>query len=245
MGKDTLMLRKIVLIDEEKCNGCGDCVPSCAEGAIKIINGKAKLTNDSLCDGIGNCLGYCPQGAITIVEREAAPFDEALASQHTVSSKAEAKPEPVAYPACPGSLARMLKAENSNARPLPDTPRKSRLENWPVQLKLVPPSAPYLKGASLLICADCVPFALADFHERYLDGRILMVGCPKLDDLEFYFDKLKAIFSTAQPKDITVIRMEVPCCYGIVRAVEEARDIAAPGTPLETVTISVNGEIVT
>jgi len=239
------MLRKIVLIDEEKCNGCGDCVPSCAEGAIKIIDGKAKLTNDSLCDGIGNCLGYCPQGAITIVEREAIPFDEALAVHQAPAQSDIPHEEPIAYPSCPGSLARKLKTENSNAQPLPDTPRKSKLENWPVQLKLVPPSAPYLKEASLLICADCVPFALADFHERYLDGRILMVGCPKLDDLEFYFDKLKAIFASSQPKDITVIRMEVPCCYGIVRAVEEARDAAAPGTPINAITISVNGEIVT
>lgn len=235
------MLRKIVVIDEEKCNGCGDCVPSCAEGAIKIINGKAKLINDSLCDGIGNCLGYCPQGAITIIEREAMPFDEAMASHHT---QVETEKPHVEYPSCPGSLARKLKAENSDSQPLSGTPRKSKLENWPVQLKLVPPSAPYLKGASLLICADCVPFALADFHERYLDGRILMVGCPKLDDLEFYFDKLKAIFASAMPKDIMVVRMEVPCCYGIVRAVEEARDIAAPGTPLNAITISVNGEIV-
>ena len=238
------MLRKIVLIDEEKCNGCGDCVPSCAEGAIQIINGKARLVNDALCDGIGNCLGYCPEGAITIIEREAAPFDEVMASQHPASKHAETKPEPVSYPACPGSLSRMLKQETSKATHKTGAPAQSKLANWPVQLKLVPPSAPYLKGASLLICADCVPFALADFHERYLDGRILMVGCPKLDDLEFYFDKLKAIFATAQPKDIMVLRMEVPCCYGIVRAVEEARDIAAPGTPLETITISVNGEIV-
>ncbi len=138
----------------------------------------------------------------------------------------------------------MLKAEKTDVSPIPDTARKSHLENWPIQLKLVPPSAPYLKRASLLICADCVPFALADFHERYLDGRVLMVGCPKLDDLEFYFEKLKAIFANAFPKDITVLRMEVPCCYGIVRAVEEARDAAAPGTPVNVITISVNGEIV-
>jgi Pyruvate/2-oxoacid:ferredoxin oxidoreductase delta subunit len=237
------VLRKIIQIDESKCDGCGDCVPFCAEGAIQIIDGKAKLVSESLCDGFGACLGTCPKDAITIEEREALPFDETQAggeNHHSQSSMAK-PPIPMA---CPGSLSRTLTQERKPSTAGSLAPRKSYLGNWPVQLKLVSPSAPFLKGASLLVCADCVPFASPDFHERYLDGRVLLVGCPKLDDLEFYFEKLKMIFASSKPRDITVIRMEVPCCYGIVKAVEAARDATSAEIQLNTITIGINGEII-
>jgi Fe-S-cluster-containing hydrogenase component 2 len=238
------MLRKIVRIDEEKCDGCGDCVPSCAEGAIKIIGGKAKLVGESLCDGFGACLGVCPQGAITIEEREAQPFEEAAANDHLENNEAipSEKISP-AHLACPGSLARSLEVQSSKVASQSGQTSESQLTNWPVQLKLVPPSAKYLERANLLICADCVPFAVANFHQKFLEGRILMVGCPKLDDLQFYYEKLKLIFSSAKPQSIAVIRMEVPCCFGIVKAVEEARDEILPGFPIESITISLKGEI--
>jgi NAD-dependent dihydropyrimidine dehydrogenase PreA subunit len=238
------MLRKIIRIDEEKCNGCGDCVPSCAEGAIKIIDGKAKLIGESLCDGFGACLGVCPQGAITIEEREAQPFDEAAANiQHESGAAIPAENMSPGHLACPGSLTRSFEAKASGIQFQSGQPSESQLTNWPVQLKLVPPSAKYLEQANLLICADCVPFAVANFHERFLKGRTLMVGCPKLDDLQFYCEKLKLIFSSAKPQSIAVIRMEVPCCFGIVKAVEEARNEAYPGMPIDTITVSLKGEI--
>jgi NAD-dependent dihydropyrimidine dehydrogenase PreA subunit len=218
------VLRKIVRIDEDKCNGCGDCVPSCAEGAIKIIDGKAKLVGESLCDGFGACLGVCPQGAITIEEREAQPFDEAGANINHEGAAATT-------------------ADKSEVSTKPGQPAESQLINWPVQLKLVPPSAKYLERANLLICADCVPFAAADFHETILKGRTILVGCPKLDDIQFYYEKLKLIFSSARPQSIMVVRMEVPCCFGIVKAVEQARDESLPGMAIDAITISLKGEI--
>jgi NAD-dependent dihydropyrimidine dehydrogenase PreA subunit len=238
------MIRKIVKIDEEKCNGCGDCVPSCAEGAIKIIDGKAKLIGESLCDGFGACLGVCPQGAITIEERDASPYSEPAENQNHVQGAAiPAEKMSTEHLACPGSLARSFEAKVPGKAVQTDQTTESQLTNWPVQLRLVPPSAKYLEHANLLICADCVPFAMANFHERFLKGRILMVGCPKLDDLQFYYEKLKLIFSSAKPQSIAVVRMEVPCCFGIAKAVEEARDEILPGFPIESITISLKGEI--
>ena len=227
------MRRKFVKIDEDKCNGCGDCVPSCAEGAIKIIDGKARLVGESLCDGFGACLGTCPQGAITIEEREAEPFDE-LAVQDDPK---------VEYPACPGSLARNLDRIAGGISAQAAARVESQLSNWPVQLKLAPPSAKYFENADLLICADCVPFTAANFHQDFLKGKVLLVGCPRLDDLQFYFDKLKLIFANAKPRSLMVIRMEVPCCFGIIKSVEEARNQTIPGIPIEAITISLKGKV--
>jgi NAD-dependent dihydropyrimidine dehydrogenase PreA subunit len=240
------MLRKIVKINEELCNGCGLCIGKCAEGALKLIDGKARLVSEVYCDGLGACLGECPRGAITIEEREAAAFDEEATLEHLEQSKhAERKePEPLAC-GCPGTAMRTLtKSGAATATPtLSDVPpRESQLSHWPVQLRLVSPLAPYLRDADLLVCADCAPFALPDLHERYLKGRAVVVGCPKLDDLPYYEGKLKDIFSVARPRSVTVLRMEVPCCGGIARAVVNARNETLPDLPVEIVTVGVGGD---
>jgi Pyruvate/2-oxoacid:ferredoxin oxidoreductase delta subunit len=188
--------RKIVQIDESKCDGCGMCVPSCAEGAIQIVDSKARLVSDVYCDGLGACLGECPQGAIAIVERDAEPFD-----------------------------------------------KPSALGHWPIQLHLVPPQAPFLRDADLLLVADCVPFALADFHGRFLRGRPVLVGCPKLDDAEAYVAKLAAILKLASIRSLTVVHMEVPCCTGLVRIARAALAASGVEVPLEDVTISIRGKV--
>jgi NAD-dependent dihydropyrimidine dehydrogenase PreA subunit len=225
--------RKVVKIDEELCDGCGLCVPSCAEGALQIIDGKARLVGDKLCDGLGACLGECPQDAITIEEREAEAFDEVAVQKH-LSKQAE----PDLPCGCPGSALRTIACEEEPAS-VQTGPIKSELSHWPVQLMLVPAGAPFLKDADLLIAADCVPFKVPDFHSRYLKGKALLVGCPKLDNLDFYRQKLKEIFAVAQPRSITVLRMEVPCCGGIVHAALEARDQSAPGLPVTVHTIGI------
>ncbi len=235
----------MVKIDEEKCDGCGLCVPSCAEGALQIIDGKARMINDSFCDGLGACLGECPQDAITIEEREAADFDEEAVEIHLTSmKKAEqaAVEQPVAC-GCPGSAMRTIERKEKPEQDVVEESGPSALATWPVQLMLVPPHAPFLQGADLLISADCVPFALPDFHSRYLKGRVALVGCPKLDDLAHYREKLEAIFSTAKPRRVTVVRMEVPCCTGIVMATAEALKAACPDVTLNVSVIGVRGDV--
>ena len=258
-----MAVRKIIKIDEDLCDGCGDCVSACHEGAIQIIDGVAKVVNDSYCDGLGDCIGECPQGAITIEEREAVDFDEAAVAQHLASLKQGApagqvlvgspgpKGEDPLPCGCPGSAMQQLKptAPATQAAPAVSTDLSqpvmpSQLSHWPVQLMLVPPHAPFLKNADLLICADCVPFAVPDFHFRYLTGRALVVGCPKLDDLQHYLDKLKAMFVEAAPRSITVLKMEVPCCNGIAQAAVQACNEVAPHIPIEVETIGVRGGIV-
>ncbi|MDH3891247.1 MAG: 4Fe-4S binding protein [candidate division Zixibacteria bacterium] len=244
-----MAVRKIIVIDEEKCDGCGDCVAACHEGAIKIIDGKARLISDTYCDGLGDCLSECHVGAIKIIEREAADFDEAAVAEHLARQKMAM---PVAGPSggCPGSAMRQFDGPPKAAgAPVAATPGGSQpedpslLSHWPIQLMLVPPGAPFLQGADLVICADCVPFTVPDFHARYLNGRAVLVGCPKLDDLNFYFDKLQAIFAQAKPSRITVLRMEVPCCGGIADATLRARENSAPQALLEVHTIGVRGGI--
>ena len=251
--------RKIVQIDESKCDGCGLCVPSCAEGAIQIVDGKARLVADVYCDGLGACLGECPQGAIAIVDREAEPFDEAAAVRH-VAALGHGK-LPAAGPAhgagaCPGSTVRDF-GLNVVARPAADASsspaaasgegssaqQPSALGHWPIQLHLVPPQAPFLQGADLLLVADCVPFALADFHRRLLRGRPVLVGCPKLDDAEAYVAKLVAILTLSSLCSLTVVHMEVPCCTGLVRIARAALAASGAEVPLEEVTISIRGEV--
>lgn len=231
-----LSIRKIVRIDEEKCDGCGICVPTCAEGALQVIDGKARLVSEVYCDGLGDCLGECPQDAITIEEREAALFDEEAVQVHL--AQAQKKPEPLPC-GCPGSALRSF-APCSDSPTEEETLLPSQLGHWPVQLMLIPPGAPFLAKADILICADCAPFAVPDFHSRYLAGRAVLVGCPKLDDLEHYRAKLEQIFNAADPRTITVLRMEVPCCAGLAHVVTEARSVAAPDCPLEIHTIGVN-----
>lgn len=222
-----MAIRKIIEIDEEKCDGCGECVPSCVEGALAIVDGKARLVRDSLCDGIGNCLGECPQDAIRVIEREAEAF---------VDPHAEA---PAQHSACPSARVLSMPAGAG----LPAEQGGSALRQWPVQLALVPPFAPYLAGADILITADCVPFAYGNYHRDFLDGRAVLVGCPKLDNLRAYMEKMTEIFRTAAPRSVTVLNMEVPCCFGIAQAARMAMEAAGRDTPVRVVTIGVDGSV--
>ncbi|MCI2425032.1 4Fe-4S binding protein [Candidatus Acetothermia bacterium] len=230
--------RKIVRINEEKCDGCGICVPACAEGALQVIDGKARLVSEIYCDGLGDCLDECPQGAITIEEREAAPFDEEAVKAHLTQPQTETAPLPCG---CPGSALRSF-APHSDSPPLTEAKKipPSQLGHWPIQLMLIPPGAPFLTKADILICADCVPFIVPDFHFRYLAGHAVLVGCPKLDNISLYRTKLEQIFRQAAPKRITVLRMEVPCCAGLANAVEMAWAAAKLKCPLEIHIVGIN-----
>jgi len=236
--------RKIVQIDEEKCNGCGLCIPNCAEGALQVVEGKAKLVTDKFCDGLGACLGNCPQDAITIIDREAEEFDE-KAVEHHLHHKKEAektKIEPL-LGGCPSSRAMHFNPSKSPAATGPSARAVSELSQWPVQLKLVPVNAPYFQGADLLVVADCVLLAYANFHQDFLKGKAVVVGCPKLDDVQFYRAKLTEIFKTNLIKSITVPFMEVPCCFGLVKATEDALEASGKTIPLKKVKIGIRGDI--
>lgn len=273
------MFRNIVKIDPDKCNGCGLCVTACAEGAIQIVDGKARLVQEQYCDGLGACLGECPQGAITIEQREAQAFDEAAVKSHLATlagrkagqAPADSYTSTPAAPAhaagnaalaghgaaggcpgaaamvpggqCPGSAARTISEPGPRAQAGPPagacTP--SALRNWPVQLKLIPPMAPYLNGARLCIAADCTAYACADFHARMLAGKVLLIGCPKLDDVSMYRDKLAAIFRHNDIQSVDVVYMEVPCCFGLVHTVRQAVMQSGKQIPLELIKIGVEG----
>ena len=249
------MLRKIVKIDPDKCNGCGECVPSCAEGAIKIIDGKAVLAADNLCDGLGACLGECPMNAITVEEREADEFNEAAVEQHLAAQGKSAPvdhqgPQHAAPPqnnhsggGCPGSRAMSFAPPKEVAASNPSGSIQSQLGQWPVQLALVSTTAPYFQGADLLITADCVPFAYAGYHDDFLKGKAVVIGCPKLDDNSFYQQKLTELFSKSDVKSITVLKMEVPCCGGIAVAARQALAASGRQIPYREVTIGIQGEI--
>jgi Pyruvate/2-oxoacid:ferredoxin oxidoreductase delta subunit len=235
--------RKIVRIDEEKCNGCGLCIPNCAEGAIQIVDGKAKLVSDKFCDGLGACLGHCPEDAIKIIEREAQAFDEkAVEAFLHAQKKAQLQPEPQ-FTRCPSSKVMQFTAPKSVDEIGPSKSSASALTQWPVQLKLVPVDAPYFEGADLLIAADCVPFAYPDFHQDFLKGRAVVVGCPKLDDIHLYKEKLTAIFKENAIKSVTVPFMEVPCCFGLVKATEDAIEASGKNILFKKVKIGIRGEI--
>jgi Pyruvate/2-oxoacid:ferredoxin oxidoreductase delta subunit len=248
------MMRKIVRIDEEKCDGCGLCASACAEGAIEIIDGKARLVSDSYCDGLGACLGECPRDAITIIEREAEEFDEKAVEEHIASpSRRRGGTTPNGNEAgralacgCPGTMARELTASDKSAAG-EDSGEwgriPSRLLNWPVQLHLVPVNAPYLRGARLLLAADCVGFASPDFHRRFLNERILIIGCPKLDDAAFYREKLATILRVNGIREITVAFMEVPCCSSLVNLAQQALRDSGKDIPFSTVKVGIEGEI--
>jgi len=234
-----MVKRNIVRIDEDKCNGCGLCVNACAEGAIQIIDGKAKLVSENYCDGLGACLGTCPEDAITVEQREAPEFDEEAVKAHLDKQQKAASQPP---PACPGLMARDLKPEDGSPTP-PEGSVPSRLSHWPVQLNLVSPGAPYFENADLLLVADCVPFAMGDFHSRLLKDHSVAVGCPKLDDPDSYIEKVAAILKVNKPKSLTVVHMEVPCCSGMTQIARRAIAAADAKIPFDDITIDLHGNI--
>ena len=240
MDKRNTIRRNIIKIDEKKCNGCGQCVLACAEGAIQIIDGKARLVKDSYCDGLGACIGECPTGALQIEERIAEPFDESL--QHQSPSQ----PEPLLACGCPGTMAQSLKGTSCQQKTyglLPVEERQSLLENWPVQLMLVPTEAPYLKNASVVIASDCVPCAYPVFHEKFLAGKVLLIGCPKLDNANLYEEKLAQIFRQNSIKELDIVYMEVPCCRGLIRIVQNALLQSGTRIPVKMTQISIKSNI--
>ena len=229
-------LRKIIEINEELCDGCGQCLPNCAEGSLAIVDGKAKLVAENLCDGLGACLGVCPQGALKIIEREADEFDEEAVeaylkqsqAQPSVSCQSMNAPQTLAC-GCAGDLTRGPVAGSAGAT------------NWPVKLRLIPPSAPFLRDANLLITADCCPIACRDIHEKYFDGHVVLAGCPKFDEKEGQIQRLTEIFREASPKSITLLIMEVPCCSAFVGIVREALKTSGRAVPTTIITISRQG----
>ena len=269
------MLRKIIKIDSEKCNGCGLCINSCHEGALQLIDGKAKLISDSYCDGLGACLPACPMDAIKIEERDAAEFDEEAVSKRmgmatqATNAATPAEPSVQAAPAklaplacgCPGMMAKKIERNDQSnddksgannhqnphsaqfAKATPEVRLKSRLSQWPCQIKLVNPSAPYFNNAHLLVAADCTAFAYANIHEDFIKNKVTIIGCPKLDNTE-YSEKLAEILRLNEIKSITVLRMEVPCCGGMTTAVKQALINSQKMIPWNVVTIGISGEII-
>lgn len=269
------MKRDVIRINEEKCTGCGDCITGCPEGALQVIDGKARLISDLFCDGLGACIGTCPQGAIEIEQREAEPYDEKRVMANIVKGgenviKAhlqhlqehgeegylqqaidylnkndmhvpDYEDKPLAC-GCPGSMTQDISPPNPTEEPVMLT---AQLKNWPIQLQLLNPNAPYLKNADLLLAADCAPFAYANFHQRFLKDKVLIIFCPKLDQtIEQYIDKLAAIFKKQDIKSITIVHMEVPCCSGIEVIVKRALEKANKNIIIKDYTISINGEII-
>lgn len=232
------MIRKIIHIDEEKCNGCGACAAACHEGAIGMVDGKAKLLRDDYCDGLGDCLPACPTGAITFEEREAAAYDEAAVKAAQAQKKSPGRPLPCG---CPGTQSKAIRhTERTSVEPT--AAQDSRLGQWPVQIKLVPVNAPYFQGANLLVAADCTAYAYGDFHNRFIKNHITLIGCPKLDEGD-YAEKLTQIIAENEIKSVTVVRMEVPCCGGIENAVKRALQASGKFIPWQVVTISTDGRI--
>lgn len=239
--------RKIIKIDEEKCNGCGLCAPSCAEGAIQIIDGKARLAAEKFCDGLGACLGECPNDALRVIEQEADDFDERAVEEHLKAKEVSKEKEelPMAC-GCPSAQIQSFptpKAGQEANQPVTNGSVPSALSHWPVQIRLVPPTAPFLKGADLLVAADCTPVAYPNFHGEFLKGKAVMIGCPKFDDVQTYIQKFADIFSTAGIKTVTVVTMEVPCCQGLPVIVRKGMELAGQKIPMEQITISTRGEV--
>ncbi len=230
--------RKIIAINEEKCDGCGLCVTACAEGALQVIDGKARLVSEIYCDGLGACLGECPQGAIDMIEREADIFDEQAVAKHLHHGE-----EPPC--ACPGSMIRELRpVAAGEGKATGEVAQPSQLKNWPVQLMLLPVNAPYLSGADVVIAADCVPCAFGDFHRRFVKNRILIIACPKLDNGAFYVEKLTEMFGKNDIRSLEVPFMEVPCCGGLVRIVQTAMQQAGKKIPVTFTKVAIDGGII-
>jgi len=274
------MLRKIITIEEELCNGCGLCIPNCPEGALQIIDDKARLVSDLFCDGLGACVGYCPEGAMTVVEREAESYDERKVmanivkhGENTVAAHLEhlkdhgemslyreavayleesgievpergSEQEQIAACACAGTIPREIENEIEPETAPPDGYKPiSKLTHWPVQINLLPVNAPYFQGADLLLAADCVPFAYPGFHEELLEGKVLLIGCPKLDDASFYLEKITEILKSNDISSITCAHMEVPCCFGLPMIARQAIEASGKDILFEDVTITVDGRI--
>lgn len=248
-----MVKRKMIEIDEEKCDGCGQCAIACAEGALAIVDGKAKVVNEVFCDGLGACIGECPQGALRIVEREAPGFDEGAVKEHldrTAPEKAHAlrhgharahaEPEPCGCPSAKPMTVRSA-AEAGHAHHADDLP--PQLTNWPVQWKLVSPAMPFFRGADVLLAADCVPFAFRDFHGRFLQGKPVIIGCPKLDEQGDYQQRIADVFKEAVPRSVTVVRMQVPCCSGLTRIAKEAVKATGIDIPIKEIVIGIRGDV--
>ena len=250
--------RKTIKIDEEKCDGCGLCIPSCPEGALQIVDGKAKLVKESFCDGLGACLGECPRGALAIEEKEVEEYDEEgviahikekspeLLEKHLKHLKEHAHELPeyhshAGISSCPS--ARMLHWKEKETAIEEEVKISSELRQWPIQLHLVPPHAPYFQNADLVLVADCVPFAYANFHSDFLKGKTIAIGCPKLDDISAYVSKVTQILESSDIKSVKVVHMEVPCCYGLVHIAREALSKSGKDIPFETVMIGIKGEV--
>jgi ferredoxin len=241
------VLRKIIEIDEERCDGCGQCVPGCAEGALQIIDGKAKVMADKYCDGLGACIGECPNDALTIVEREAEEFDEEAVEDYlSQKEKAPAQEEAVMACGCPSTQIQAFAPSSCQEanRPAVLEGSASELTHWPVQIRLVPPHAPFLKNADLLVTADCTSLAFPDIHRRFIKGKTVLMGCPKFDDVQDYVNRFAEIFQTANIKSITALIMEVPCCSGLPIIIKKGMEKAGKNIPVETVVISTRGKIV-
>lgn len=246
------VMRKIIQIDEELCDGCGQCVPSCAEGALEIIDGKARIVADLFCDGLGACLGECPTGALEVIEREAEDFDEAAVEERLaeLAKKQEKKAPTPPQGGCPSARLQTFQPletcgcqDHNKPAALHAGDAASALNHWPVQIRLIPSTAPFLKGADLLVVADCAPVAFAHLHRDYLKGKTVMMGCPKFDDAQAYIDKFAEIFKTADIKRITTLIMEVPCCAGLPVIVKKGLELSGKKIPLEEVVVSTRGKI--
>ena len=230
------MIRKIIKIDEDKCIGCGLCAEACHEGAIGLVNGKAKLLRADYCDGLGDCLPACPVDAISFEEREALAYDEKAVEE---SKKAAAKPLPCG---CPGTNQKRIERKNDGACEIASAPVSSRLSQWPVQIKLVAPNAPYFGGAHLLVAADCTAYAYGNFHNDFIKNKVCIIGCPKLDMVD-YTEKLTAIISENDIKSVTVVRMDVPCCGGLAMSVRKAIELSGKDIPIDVDVVTTNGEV--
>jgi ferredoxin len=241
--------RKIIEIDEDKCTGCGACVTKCAEGALQIVNGKAKVVNEVFCDGLGACIGDCPEGALKIIQREASGFDPVATSKHLSEHEEVGGEKPIGEEpcGCPSHNPMILTASSTKSghghhEARDDLPPK--LTNWPVQWRLVTPSMPFFKDRDVLLSADCVPFAFRDFHGKFLAGKPLIIGCPKLDDQKAYLEKLTDILRDATPKSLEIVIMEVPCCFGLKKLVDEAVRRSGKNVPVRTTVVGIKGNIV-
>jgi NAD-dependent dihydropyrimidine dehydrogenase PreA subunit len=235
------VLRKIIEIDEELCDGCGQCVPSCAEGALEIVDGKAKVLSDKMCDGLGACLGECPTGALRVIEREADEFDEEAVEAFLAKKEHDEKQNMAC--GCPSTQIQTFVPIESH----PETPTspatESALSHWPVQIRLIPPKAPFLKGADLLVLADCVSIAYANLHKDLINGKVVMMGCPKFDDAQSYIHKFTEIFKTAGINSITTVYMEVPCCSGLPMIVKKGLEASGQTIPVTDILISTRGKV--